>query len=210
MPGSIEIRERSCGACITVIAAVLGGPAMKPSGFTYFAFIGLGSLLLATDGRAEEVPAALRANSVVLSWSDSRNVKDMSGNRKHVDQTSKIKLYVSDKGRVFSVFDRRGNRKDAKTIAEVSGSGDNYLHWHFENGALISDQTFVRGVRRVIISFSDNFRSCSLKVLHGKEAGAQNIHYRDFGSNDELEIEDISVTATDCSFQQGNVLAGGQ
>jgi hypothetical protein len=61
------------------------------------------------ETRAEQIPAILRGNSAVLSWSDSRTVKDMEGRQKNVDQTSEIKLYISEQGRVFSRSKRREN-----------------------------------------------------------------------------------------------------
>jgi hypothetical protein len=172
--------------------------------------VGLGCLSVTAESRAEQIPATLRGKSLVLSWSDARTVKDMSDRQKNVAQTSEIKLYVSDQGRVFSQFERRTGRNDAKTLTQVSGASDNYLHWRFEGGALTADQQFIKGVRRVTISFGDGFRNCSIKVLHGKQVGAQTIHYRDFNTDAEYEIITIAVTSTSCSIQDGNIFAGPQ
>jgi hypothetical protein len=164
----------------------------------------------AIEARAEQIPAALRAKSVVLSWSDSRTVKDTADRQKNVDQTSEIKLYVSEQGRVFSRFERQAGRSDAKTLSQVSGAPDNYLHWRFENGALTADQHFSKGARRVFIGFSDAFHNCSIKVMHGKQVGAQTIHYQDYNTGEEYEILTIVVTSTSCSIQEGNIFGSSQ
>jgi hypothetical protein len=162
------------------------------------------------ESRAEQAPAGLRGRSLVLSWSDARTVKDMAGQQKNVNQTSEIKLYVSDQGRVFSRFERHTHPNDEKIMTQVSGAPNNYLHWRFENGNLIADQQFTKGVRRVTIGFTGGFSNCSVTVLHGKEVGAQAIHYNDYNTNAEYEIITIAVTATSCAMQEGNIFAGSQ
>jgi hypothetical protein len=161
------------------------------------------------EAHAEQIPTSLRGKSLVLSWSDSRTVRDMADHQKNVDQTSEMKLYLSDAGRVFSQFDRQAGH-GSKTLTQVSGAPDNYLHWRFEGGALTADQQFTKGARRVSISFSEGFRNCSIKVLHGKQVGAQTIHYRDYNTDVEYEILTIAVTSTSCSIQQGNVFGESQ
>jgi hypothetical protein len=183
---------------------------MKLGNVMWAALIGIGSLQMAAEARAEAIPAALHGKSVVLSWSDARTVKDTSGNQKNVNQTSQIELYVSDLGRVFSRFERHTRPNDVNTLTQVSGAPDNYLQWRFESGTLIADQKFTKGMRRVTISFSDSFGNCSISVLHGKEVGAQAIHYNDLTTNADYEIITIAVTATSCSMQSGNIFANTQ
>jgi hypothetical protein len=178
---------------------------MKPKDFICVVVVGLGGLQMSGECRAQQIPATLRGKSVVLNWSDNRTVNDMSARQKNVDQTSEIKLYVSEQGRVFSRFERHAGRNDAKILTQVSGAPDNYLHWRFEGGSLVADQQFIKGVRRVTITFGDGFRKCSIKVLHGKELGSQAIHYRDYNTNTEYEIITIAVTATSCLVQEGNI-----
>jgi hypothetical protein len=169
-----------------------------------------GGLLAATQCRAETMPAALRGESIILNWSDARTIRDDSGRQKDRTQTSEIRLYVSDQGRVFSRLYRSTGPKDTKTISEVSGVGSNYLHWRFEGDSLVADQHFDRGARRVAVSFSDGFRACSITVLHGKEAGAEAIRYTGYDDNIQYEIVAIRVTAANCSMRQGNVFADPQ
>ena len=175
-----------------------------------FVLIASASLLISTVCWAEEIPAALRGKSVALNWTDARTVRDATGRQKSLTQTSEMKLYLSDQGRVFSRFDRSTGQKDAKTVAQVSGAADNYLHWSFEGGSLVADQHFKRGARRVVIGFRDGFRGCSVNVLHGKEAGTEAIHYTGYNDNVDYEIIAISVTASSCSVQPGNVFANPQ
>lgn len=183
---------------------------MKPRHLACIMLVGVGSLHVTGSSHAAPIPASIRGKSVVLSWSDERNVKDMVGNTKTVKQTSDLNLHVSDQGRVFSRFDRHTHGTVAGTVAQVSGALDNYLRWQLENGSLVADQQFIHGVRRVAISFSGSGRDCTIKASHGKEVGAESIHYRDYNTRVEMEIVSIEVTATSRSVQDGNVFAGSQ
>jgi hypothetical protein len=171
--------------------------------------IGLVSLVTvaASESAAQQIPAELREKSIVLSWSDARMIKDTTGRVRGIAQSSTVDLYVSARGRVFSSFQRHayGSRNDTNVSKQISGIGDNLLHWRFENGALVADQLFLRGARRFTINLSGGFDSCSLNVLHGKEAGTTPIRYRGLDNRVEYEIIDIKVTSTSCSVRQGNV-----
>jgi hypothetical protein len=168
--------------------------------------------IAANESQAQQMPAGLREKSIGLSWTDTRTIKDTSGRVQSIAQSSTIDLYVSSLGRVFSSFQRstsgsssRGSYHQASVSKQISGTGDNFLHWRFENGTLVADQLFIRGARRITIIFGGRFDSCSVNVLHGKEAGTTPIYYRGTDSRIEYEIIDIKVTSTSCSIRQGNV-----
>jgi len=129
------------------------------------------------------------------------------GQERQVTQNSGLTLYMSEAGRVFSRFDR-STRHSADTQMQVSGQPDNFLQWNWEGGALVADQHFVRGARRVSLRFGGGGASCSLNVLHGKAIGSPNIVYSDFSNHTRYEILSIAVTATSCSIRPGNAFGG--
>ena len=172
-------------------------------------------LLVTGEIRAEQtIPAALTGKSIVLSWSDMRTLKNQpSGKIITIGQDSAASVYVSTARRVFSSLKRTsygsGHGPKEKTNNEISGA-EHLLHWHFEDGSLVADQVFLRGARRVSIIFADDFRNCSVRVLHGKETGGEPIVFMGMNGDGPWEVLDIKVTSTSCAVREGNILADHQ
>ena len=78
------------------------------------------------------------------------------------------------------------------------------LNWRSEGTSLAADQRFVRGARRLIVTFDANYSTCSLRVLHGKEAGSSSIQYVTFKSKEPVELLSINVTSASCTIATGN------
>ena len=162
--------------------------------------------LMVAPSRAAQSPAALRGNSIQLGWSDLIAWTDEGGNVRNRSDFITVKVYVSVQDRIFSSFDFRSIRRrgtGGSTTNEVSGADQNRLHWKFEDGALIADQNFgAHGARRVAISFSDDFKQCSIKVIVAKQEGSQQIR------QNGLNMGDITISGESCALQTGNVFAG--
>lgn len=165
-----------------------------------------GALLMVTAAQAQG-PAALRGKSIMLHWVDHRTIKlldDPKAPPRSISQASELRIYVSDQGRVFSSFDRMAGRQRAvNTTQQVSGGGDNMLQWRQEGGALVADQKFVSGARRVQISFTGS-SACSVAVLHGKDSSAP-LRYRSYQDKRMYEVVTINVVSSSCSIRSGNV-----
>jgi hypothetical protein len=165
--------------------------------------------LAATETRAEPMPTALRGKSLVLNWTRNFTLKTLSGKRagrifSNVAPLA-IKLYVSLQGRIFSSYERR----DWGTSEQVSGTGENTLHWGLEGGALVADEAEVEGVRRVIASSADGFVTCSMNVVFEKKAGTGSVVFE--GTDDvQYELVDGKITSTSCTVQQGNIFDNHQ
>ncbi len=166
---------------------------------------GFATIFIVSEGFAEPIPAALRGNSIVLSWSDYVVWKDEDDNARTASHDFVAKVYASTQDRIFSSLDvRKVHRRHTtgSTTNEVSGSGDHKLQWKFEGGALIADQHFhKRGARRLVISFTDDFKSCSIDVIVAKEAGAVQI------KENGRELGQVTITSQSCAVQPGNVFA---
>lgn len=167
---------------------------------------GLISLTMIAGSQATQTPAALRGNSIVLSWSDLITWKNRDDEMKNKSHIITIRVYVSAQDRVFSSYDFRNvssrRHRGGSTADEVSGGNENKLHWKFEGGALIADQQFGRhGARRVVVSFSDDFKQCTTKVIVAKASGSAEIRSQGLG------MDQITISSETCSMQSGNIFA---
>jgi hypothetical protein len=164
------------------------------------AALGLG-IVACTGSAAAQSVAALRGKHLNLAWSDNRTERVLAtGQERPINQQSVVTVYVSSEGRFFSQFSRAAARRvvDRK---EVSG-GRNMLNWRVEGATLVADQSFVKGARRLVVTL--NGSGCSLRVLHGKEAGSALIEYRTMTGNQPVQVTAINVTSTSCSIADGN------
>ncbi|MGD0184544.1 MAG: hypothetical protein ABSC25_04760 [Roseiarcus sp.] len=180
------------------------------------AVTGFAILLLTGESQAQQAPRELREKSIVLNWSEIRTTKGISGHMSGREFTSRfdatLNLYVSVQGRVFSTFKRVSGRLVYDDSNEISGTGKSLLLWRFQDGALVADQAFARGARRVAISFNDQFNTCSIKVTYGKKGGTEPIIFEGSAPGDDSQYEaiDQKMISTSCSVQQGNIFANPQ
>jgi len=161
---------------------------------------------MAAVSAVSAAPAPLRGISVDLSWTDSRTEKFLdTGEEKPGHQTSQVLLYISEQGRFFSRFNRVAKGNNNRLVnAAVSGEGKSVLNWRFDGRSVAADQKFAgSGARRIVVSFSDDASSCSLRVVHGKEGSAP-IRYPGLTSHRPIELVRIEVTNTSCQVRQGN------
>lgn len=157
-----------------------------------------------TPANASGAPAQLRGKNLNLSWADNRVEKIVaSGKERPVTQSSVVTVYVSGEGRYFTKFGRTVGHGFVNAN-EVSGGDRNMLNWRAEGSTLAADQRFVRGARRLIVTFDSGFTTCSLRVLHGKEAGSANIEYVTMKTKEPVVLQSISVTSTGCTIGSGN------
>lgn len=177
----------------------------------YRTFLKLSVLLAfaATSRTAEAAgaPAQLRGKNLQISWTDNRVEKIVSSGRERpVTQSSNVLVYVSAEGRFFSKFGRTAGYGFVNSN-EVSGGNRNMLSWRAQGGTLSADQHFMKGARRLIVTFDGSFTSCSLRVLHGKETGSANIEYLTMTNKEPVILQSISVTSATCSIATGNPFA---
>ena len=109
---------------------------------------------------------------------------------------------VSSVGRIFSELLRIAG-KNTRQDDQVSNQG--VLKWQFQGRSLIADQQFARSARRLIVDFDENYATCAMKVVHGKEVESQTFLYRSMASGRMLQMLNINVMSTTCSIREGNV-----
>lgn len=148
--------------------------------------------------------APLRGKNLALTWTDQRVEKILGSERERsLTQSSAVTVYISSEGRFFSHLTRTVGR-GFTNVKDVSGAGRTTLNWRLSGTTLAADQQFLRGARRLIVTFDAGFQSCSLKVLHGKEMGASAIQYLTMDSKQPVELSSINVTSTNCTIAAGN------
>ena len=182
----------------------------RRSGSARLIVMAFAGLLIAAEARADPMPSGLRGKSLVLNWSRTftvfsgggmTNAAAASGQLHTVANYLTVKVYVSLQGRVFSSLRQKGGLDHNA----VSGTGNNVLNWQFEGGALIADQAFVQGARRITVNFGDGFDTCSLNVIYGKQDGTATIIVKTDQGGGEVEEDNNVIASTSCSVQQGNI-----
>jgi hypothetical protein len=156
---------------------------------------------------AEQVPAPLRGNSIVLHWSSMRTWKFTGGPKKgqlmQRGFSVSASLYASTQGRIFGRTERDGQDiSNAVSGAIESAHGE---RWVFESGTLVGYFPYVRGVVRLQANFSDGYKTCSMNLTFGKLGGTEPLI-----AEGGLELVDYTVTSKSCSVQRGNVFGGSQ
>lgn len=174
----------------------------------FFALISLLSpFAFSASADATGAAAQLRGKNLTLSWTDNRVEKIVaSGRERPITQNSTVIVYVSAEGRYFSRFGRTAGFGFVNS-SEVSGSDRNMLSWRFDGATLSADQHFMRGARRLIVTFGSGFTSCSVRVLHGKEAGSASIEYLTMTNKEPVVLQSITVTSANCTIASGNPFA---
>jgi hypothetical protein len=186
--------------------------------------IGISTILMIAGSAAQQLPAPLIGNSIKIGWDENVTETILSLGRTHnFDQSHTMSIYLGSRNRVFSTLEEgnigtnplstikphideissnaRADPKGTIDAAKVKRS------WRLERGALIYDQLFDRGARRVSVRFDNNFRNCRATIIYGKNAAGDNIRYDDRKNGRELELVDSRIISTNCRIVQGNLFA---
>ena len=155
---------------------------------------------------ASTAPLPLFGKSLTLSWQTSRVERHlMSGQTRQFGASATLRVYVSTQGRLFT--EKTGvalgpSTRGGQRHQEVSDSPERreVREWRVEERSLVAYHEFRSGVRRVVVDFDKDYRTCSLKVSFAKLGGTENI-VRGNG----WEIQSIEVSSPTCRVQAGNI-----
>jgi hypothetical protein len=175
-----------------------------------YAAIGFVSLLSAAffsatgDAGIATLPQ-LFGKSVTLAWQTSRVEKNLAtGQIDRYASSATLRVYISNKGRLFTQKTALGPSPGRANVSfEVSDSPDRreVKEWRAEGASLVGYHEFNSGMRRMIVDFDKDFRTCSLKVSFAKQTGTEKI-IRKGGIK---EIQSIDVSNQTCRIEPGNV-----
>jgi len=178
------------------------------------ALAAMGIGLAAPEAAAATGVAGLLGNSIELNWNDNISLDTGDGYDAVHTTHNDLKLYVSEKGRVFAAlsFDRRagklsrhsgsGSHTSGGSSAHVSGDGDNRLKCSLGKSGVTCDSAYwSNGVRRYVITVDDTSHSCSFDVIYAKKSGAPSIDIRG------QKITNVTTDAHECVLRPGNIVA---
>ena len=162
---------------------------------------------------ADPAPAALHNKTVVLTWTENRSQQADSGEVKRSTTTSDFRTYVSGAGRLFSRFTRtdlRSGRSNSSELApdgniSFAGTGQGLRTTRFEGSRLLSDNKMRSGARRIQAEFDADYRTCTSRVIYGKEGDAPIYHRAMDGRMYTILSTDVISPA--CSIKDGNLIA---
>ena len=153
--------------------------------------------------------SAVQGKSIILSWSDHISFANPDGRITNDDNAVNVKIYVGVKNTIFSTFDNANYRQNAKgvfrrkatqTQFDTSDSQAQNLSWRRDGGTLVAYQNFFKhGARKLIVSFSDDYSSCSLDVIIAKEQGKGVI------KRAGQTVDQADIYSKSCSIQPGNI-----
>jgi len=195
---------------IIFVTAINPGVTMKMGNFIMaLAAVALG--LTPARTAAETIPPQLIGHSVVVKWTADRQTR--AAGQVHNNRTAfEINLYISTAGRTFSrwhVLGHDGQGHSDQGPGESRGSSGMNLVVHFEEGALLADRQLGGGAERVTIRFGSNYRSCSAKVITGREQGGSgSITIRSMVRGNVFEVLSVHNSVPSCSIASGNLFGG--
>jgi hypothetical protein len=169
------------------------------------------SVLLASQSYAASAPEQLKGKSIVVSWTESRQQKNVGWNNfRTVNASHQLSIYISTKGRVFSrqTNSTRAGTGSTEQVAGEGGGGPYSTRTPSFGGqsmTVIGENK--GGARRAVIDFDASFTSCKAKASTAFEAGKTSVSFSPI-THQRVEIKSVITSGESCSIQSGNVLGG--
>ncbi|HZP77391.1 MAG TPA: hypothetical protein VFB45_14710 [Pseudolabrys sp.] len=174
------------------------------------------------DARAGSAPPALYNKSVLISWTESRDMKIPSTGRV-IHRTTDIDygIYISSAGRVFSQMGRQ-NKALRYTRMTVNQSGSSVgpdgntiktsnEHYgrslSFQGRSITTTTKFESGARQIRVDFDEGFGSCRVTVVHANERNAPAMVHDDMNSRLFI-VSAVDSSAPTCAIRDGNIFGG--
>ena len=170
-------------------------------------------------------PSQLFGKSISIHWAEDQDQKLVTGEAKHVVIEQNIGIYVSSNGRVFSrgsraAINSRGRMSRFSNFAAarsrdpeggvIKTSNVRYkgnVQW--QGRTLLGTMPFESGARRWTVAFDEGFRTCTVDVVYGKEAGMPGVVVH--GMDTRLRvIESAKIASQTCSIADGNLFGGSE
>lgn len=163
---------------------------------------------------AQTPPAGLYNKSISIFWSEDQTNQNTGGKTNHRVVHTSMSIYVSSAGRLFTQSGRERVNQQGKAVRSsgsskspdeaIRTSNSRYRgQLKFEGRTMINDVKYDSGVRRMIVTFDEGFRSCTVKFVHGKEDDAPGIVRRGMGGGLQL-VTSLRVSGERCTVSDGN------
>jgi hypothetical protein len=161
----------------------------------------------ATAAQAAGAPDALKAKTVTITWSETREQAAKGGEFKFVTISAQMSVYVSSAGRPFAKLTMR-SRSDEASQGTVGGSGASLgggvRTVNFTPSGFTIGSNFGGAARRIVVDASGG--GCSASVSVAKLAGASTVSFtRTDGRS--FELRSLSASGANCSISNSNDFA---
>jgi len=175
------------------------------------------SLLLVGAGTGfAAAPAALYNKSIMVTWSESRDMKDVDNRASHRVVHRTMGIYVSAAGRMFTQKSAAAVVRNSRWVAQSASShgpggsirtsnaqADRGREVRMVGRSLVETVKFDSGARRVEIKFDEGFRACTVHVIYGKEGDTPIISR---GMTTRLHaLTSVDIGGQSCSVSDGNM-----
>ena len=178
-------------------------------------FVLWGLSAVSMSGIADAAPAQLYGKSVVVSISETRASRPVTGGpTTSSSASSQFSVYISEAGRPFVRSDRMSSTRrgtEQKAIDSAPGSKIGVSESsgvQFSGNSMILTMRMISGARRITVTFDGGFTSCSATVLNARE-GDKPMVIKNRYTGVDREVTSIQSSVTGCSIKAGNVFAGG-
>ena len=166
---------------------------------------------------ADNAPAQLRSKSVLVSWTENRNQREVGlGDWRSISNSVDQTLYISSVGRIFRRQHRTsfgsGGRSGVRSNTFERAPGESRLAGVVAGGTRFSGTTttqtgvYQAGARQLIVSFDSSFTTCSARIIQGREGGKNQIMISQITGR-KLEVRSVEIVSPRCSVRDGNALA---
>ena len=111
-------------------------------------------------------------------------------------------LYVSSQGRIFDREDRQEYREK-----KTSDRGPEGTKFRVQGNRLVGLFQHLSGATQIIISFDDEFRSCTLNAMTGSESG-KSAQMKGLNGITYTALGKVTYSNQVCSITEGNAFGG--
>lgn len=168
--------------------------------FSTIAFSIFATLMLTEAAFA--APAKLANKTVRYSFSFSAPAQREDGTKVLGAGNYGRTLYISSQGRIFDREDRQEYREK-----KTSDRGPEGTKFRMQGNRLVGLFQHLSGATQIIISFSDDVRSCTLNAMTGAESG-KSAQMKGLNGITYTALGKVTYTNQTCSVTEGNAFGG--
>lgn len=148
-------------------------------------------------------PSALLNKTIRTSFSVSVPAKGADGSTLNGARQVTKTIYVSSLGRIFSETARRAGKASQRT--EV-GPDVTSRAFRFDGSKLIGVLRLGNGASQMVITFDNNFQTCTTQVLTGGESGSR-LTWTGLNGVKYSATGPATTSVQGCSISEGNAFA---
>ena len=170
-------------------------PAFSIVALGFFSTIMLAEIAVAAT-------AKMLNKTVRYSFNGSAHAKREDGTTVLASGNFSRTLYISGQGRIFDREDRQEYREK-----KTSDRGPEGTKFRIEGNRIVGLFQHVSGATRIIISFSDDLKTCTLNAMSGAEAG-KSVQFKGLNGITYTMLSKSTYSNLTCSVTDGNAFGG--